>query len=242
MSITYEHVFSGRLGNQIFRNLAVSFIAEKFDLHVTYSSHDKIDRLGIPLFVGNNKYDTTVAITDDNFFSTLEQTELNSNIDANRSYFQIKEISNYIYNYLQSHDSRSKIIDKNPYKVRYNANNDVYIHIRLGDMAPNNPGINYYLNAISNISFENIFLSTDQVNHSIILEILQVYPNTKILNLDEIETIQLASTCKHIILSHGSFSAIIGYLSFYSNIQCPKYDKWVWCGNMFSIPGWVHIE
>ena len=30
----------GRLGNQIIRNIAVSLLAEKSNLHVTYSSHE----------------------------------------------------------------------------------------------------------------------------------------------------------------------------------------------------------
>jgi hypothetical protein len=66
------------------------------------------------------------------------------------------------------------------------------------------------------------------------------YPDAKIIYLDEISTFQFASTCKHIILSHGSFSAMIGYLSFFSTVHYPKYeaDK-IWYGDMFSIEGWI---
>jgi len=49
MSFTTNN--NGRIGNQIIRNLAVSFIAEKTDLKVNYSSNDLIDLLGISLFV-----------------------------------------------------------------------------------------------------------------------------------------------------------------------------------------------
>ena len=47
----------------------------------------------------------------------------------------------------------------------------------------------------------------------------------ELLHYNEIDTIQFGSTCKNIILSHGSFSAMIGNLSFYSNIYYPKIDK-----------------
>jgi hypothetical protein len=41
---------NGRLGNQIIRNLAVSLIAEKFNLHVDYVNFNLINDLGINLF------------------------------------------------------------------------------------------------------------------------------------------------------------------------------------------------
>ena len=45
---------NGRLCNQIIRNLAVSIVAEKHDLHVTYANNDLIKQLGIDLFCGKN--------------------------------------------------------------------------------------------------------------------------------------------------------------------------------------------
>ena len=47
MSITINN---GRLGNQIFRNLVTSFIAEKQDLYVDYSNNDFFKKIGINLF------------------------------------------------------------------------------------------------------------------------------------------------------------------------------------------------
>lgn len=59
--------------------------------------------------------------------------------------------------------------------------------------------------------------------------------------MDEIHTIQFASTCKHIVLSHGSFSAVIGYLAFFSNVYYPAYGDTMWYGDMFSIDGWKKL-
>jgi hypothetical protein len=58
----------GRLGNQIIRNLAVSFVAEKYDLKVNYSNSDLIRGLGIELYSGNKEYDNTIELTDKNYF------------------------------------------------------------------------------------------------------------------------------------------------------------------------------
>ena len=68
------------------------------------------------------------------------------NLNLMHDYFQNKEIINILYNYLQL--NKQHIIDKNPYKIRYKNNNDVFLHIRLTDVKHFNPGINYYENAL----------------------------------------------------------------------------------------------
>lgn len=55
-------IASGRLGNQIIRNIAVSLIAEKNDLYVVYSSYNLINNLGIDLFIGKNKHNNTIQL------------------------------------------------------------------------------------------------------------------------------------------------------------------------------------
>lgn len=225
----------GRLGNRIIRNLAVSLLAKKYNLQVNYCDKELISKLGIELYSGNNRYTQTVELTDNNYFSIYNSGNFNYNLYAN-DYFQTKEITNFLYNYLHTDKIMSNIIKTNQFKERYNTNNDLYIHVRLSDATRWNPGITYYTNAIKNINFDKLYISTDDVNHNIIIKLQELYPSSLLVKGNEITTIQFASTCKHIILSHGSFSAIIGYLSFFSNIYYPEYelDK-MWYGDMFSI-------
>ena len=231
---------NGRLCNQIFRNVACSLIAEKHDLCVTYCSKELIEKLGISLFCGKTIFKETIILNDDNYFSVYLDEHLKSNLNPNNHYFQSKEISNLLYNYLNTDTIKSNIINKNPFNNRYNMNNDLCIHIRLTDTAHFNPGINYYTTTISTIQFDNLYICSDDIHHNIIKEILKIYPNATIIEYDEINTIQFASTCKNIILSHGSYSAIIGYLSFFSNIHYPEYENnKMWYGDMFSINGWM---
>ena len=235
----------GRLGNQIIRNLAVSLIAEKYNLNVNYYNRDLINKLGIDLFSGTNIYQTTQELSDNNYFSIYNNGSLNCNLTltAHTSYFQTKDITNFLYDYLHTEKIKSSIIEKNQFKHLYNANNDLFIHIRLSDVARWNPGINYYLNTIKTINFDNLYISTDEKTHNIIEQITTKYPTAKIINYDEIATFQFASTCKNIILSHGSFSAIIGYLSFFSNIYYPEFEKnKIWHGDMFSIKNWIKMD
>ncbi|PHX74754.1 MAG: hypothetical protein CK547_01490 [Chitinophagaceae bacterium] len=231
---------NGRLGNQLIRNLAVSLLAEKHNLKVNYCAKDIIEQLGIELFSGNNIYTNTQLLNDDNYFSIYNSEKLNYNLNPNNNFFQTKEITNFLYNHL--YNIKSKIIEKNPFKNRYKNNNDLFIHVRLNDVSHLNPGIHYYLNAIKKINFDTIFISTDDPNHSII-KILLENPNAKLIQRNEIHTFQFGSTCKHILLSHGSFSAIIGYLSFYSTVYYPEYDQnKIWYGDMFSINGWIKCQ
>ena len=238
MTTTAEN---GRLGNQIIRNLAVSLIAEKFNLKVNYCNKTLICMLGIELFSGDNIHNQTIELNDNNYFSVYN-SDLNFNLDPNNNYFQTKEITNFLYLHLNKNLIKNKIIEENPFKIRYNNNNDLFIHVRLSDTSHWNPGIEYYIRALNQIPFDNLYISTDEKTHNIITKLLEL-PNTTLIDYDEISTFQFASTCKNIILSHGSFSAIIGYLSFFSKVYYPEYDKnKIWYGDMFSIDGWNCVK
>ncbi len=222
MSITCNHKKHGRLGNQIIRNLAMSEIAKRHNLHFIYSSHDLIKKLGINLFVGDRKYKTTKIINDTNYFNIYRLKNINYNLNANSAYFQTKPVMDFLYKYLKSDEVRDNIVKCNPHRNRYQHNNDIYIHIRLGDVNGKNPGLAYYKKCLTQItnseeSDDKIYLSSDSPNHKLVKTLLNSYPNSCLINYDEVETIQFASTCKYIILSHGTFSGIIGYLSYYAD-------------------------
>jgi hypothetical protein len=231
---------NGRFCNQLVRNLAVSLIAERHNLYVNYCSGDLIKVLGINLFCGRKRYNNNIELTDDNYFEVYNRAKLNSNLMPNNSYFQTKKISNFLVGYLRANNVKPAVIAANPFKIRYNTNNDVCIHIRLTDVAEFNPGINYYLKILGDINFEKLFITSDDLNHSIIAGIMDVYPNTILIDCDIIKSIQFASTCKNVILSHGSFSAVIGYLSYFSVVHYPEYENnKIWYGDLFSIDGWI---
>ena len=231
---------NGRFCNQIIRNLAVSKIAEKNDLFVEYSSHEEMKQLGIHLFIGKQSYEKTVSLTDANYFSIYDQ-KIRYNLNPNNDYFQTKEIIKILYEHIQS--VKNNIIENNPFKARYEKNNDVCLHIRLTDAAQFNPGAQYYLNTLASITFEKLYITTDDTNHSIITQIIQKYPRAVLFKLNEVQTLQFASTCKYVVLSNGSFSAVIGYLAFFSTVYYCKIDPTkMWHGDMFSIPGWKEVS
>ena len=216
MSITTER--NGRLCNQIIRNLALSILAKKYDLYVEYANYDNINnKLGIELFVGNKKYDKTILINDNNYMDYFNNNIKNdANFNFMRNYFQIEEITNILQNHLIN--NMKNIMDKNPYKERYKNNNDLFLHIRLTDAKQWNVGIDYFIHCINTIKYDNIYIGSDNFNDELIKKIKTLYPSVIFIDKNPIETIQFGSTCKNIILSHGSFSAVIGYLAFFSNV------------------------
>ena len=232
MSVTLQN---GRLGNQIIRNLAVSFIAEKHNLFVDYCNYTLISQLGINLFIGKNKYENTIRLDDNNFFDILNSNKLTSNINPNPSFFQTKKITDFIHNYLNSDKICTQIINKNPFKDRYKNNNDCFIHIRLGHQAKWNPGFNYYDSILSKLKVNKIYISTDSIESNIIKELQNKYTNIQLLDSDLIKIFQFGSTSKYVILSYGTFSAIIGYLSYYSTVYYKKpEEKYCWDWNSKS--------
>ena len=140
---------NGRLCNQIIRNIAVSIIAQKHNLLVNYCNNTSFIELGIFLFTGSKIFENTILLTDTNYFNILNSNDLKYNLNPNENYFQTKEITNLLYEYLNSEPIKNNIINNNKYKERYNNNNDLFVHIRLDDMAHNNPGLYYYINTIN---------------------------------------------------------------------------------------------
>tara|TARA_B110000908_G_scaffold148233_1_gene180569 strand:+ start:184 stop:903 length:720 start_codon:yes stop_codon:yes gene_type:complete len=226
MSITTTK--NGRLCNQIIRNLALSIIAKQNNLHVIYSNFDNIhNKLGIELFTGNDKYQVLKNVYNNNYINYLNQKEkIECNLNFMNDYFQTEEITTYLYKYIRLNNKQ--IEEKNPYKSRYNNNNDLFIHIRLTDSARHNPGIKYYINSINSLKYDSIYIGSDDFNHHIINQLKTQYPDINFVKKNPVNTIQFGSTCKHIILSHGSFSAVIGYLAFYSNVYYPDFEP-KWC-------------
>ena len=235
---------TGRLCNHLIRNVAVSLVAKKNNLFAEYGYYNEIQSLGIDLFVGEKKYDKYMTLPEEDIMEFLEYDDLTCDlIIVEWHTFQTKEFTNYLYQYFREEGVQTNIIQKNQYQERYKNNNDCYVHIRLGDVIQQNPGFQYYDKAISQLSFDNLYISSDSIDHEICKQIIEKYPKTVVIQQDQIDTIKFASTCKHIVLSHGTYSACIGYLAFFSDIYYPAIDdKTIWCGDIFSIPSWNCIE
>lgn len=232
MSTTKVSEHWGRLCNHIFRFCAVSVVAQKHKLYVEYnlSKYKSIRDLGIILYSsGTKKSGSCKNLTDKTMVKLYNSNEKIGRLDnCHNQFFQIKPCADLIFEYIRSDESKKSIIDKNPYKDRYNSNNDCYVHVRLHDARAWNPGLSYYFQVLDDLKFDKLYVSSDQPGDSVVKEIIKRYNNSEILKKRDTETIQFASTCKNVILSHGTFSAIIGYFAFFSNVYYCKVETIGW--------------
>lgn len=245
----------GRFGNQIIRNLAMSLIAEKFDLIMRYQRSEEIEKLGLTLFSGKKKYNKHKVVDERNYYGMLKRKSIYFNIRSNpMSFYQTKEITDDINIYLNSPIVMKKIIDNNVHKERYKNNNDCFVHVRLGDVANWTPGFDYYYTLINHFKFDNLYIATDSPGHEIIAMLRKKFPKLQIYDTNLPDIMLFGSTCKYVVLSYGSFSAVIGYLSFFSHVFYKKVTHktaWDWFSgdknNMFNdkytkIGQWKEIQ
>lgn len=185
-----------------------------------------MDFLGIKLYSNNDdivSFSKTLYITDEEYLSYIKEYKIpNVNLSLNNIYLQNQEVSLLMREYFYKNDIKNQIIYSNIYKNRYNNNNDVFIHVRLSDATQWNQGFEYYDRVLSSLKFDNGYISSDSPNHKICLNLILKY-NLKLVYMNEEHTIMFGSTNKYIVLSHGSFSFIIGLLAFYSDIYYPIY-------------------
>jgi len=237
------HGSSGRLCNCIIRSVFSSLIAEKYNLYFEYERYPEIKSLGIPLFINGNVYHNTVIdFKDEDFHKYMYETELTSNIFVLRTFFQNSYCARYLRDYFYKPEMINRIKIHNKYNERYQANNDVYIHVRLGDCETRSPGFNYFNQVLEKIQFTNGYISSDSLEHPICNQLIQKY-DLKPLIMNEIDTIMFASTCENIILSNGTFSWMIGVLGYHSTIYYPDPNlRESWHGDIFVFDDWNKVQ
>lgn len=237
----------GRFGNQFFHNIAAHIIARKEDLKFVYQDYERMRRLGIDLFIdGKNTFpeSDTVYLDDSNFMEFIKHPFLCSKNIILDSYKQTREFCLFLREYFYQNRLFEQIIAKNKHHIRYQQNNDVYLHVRLGDKMDSIgigvPGFDYYDAALTRIgSFKTGYISSDSINHPICQQLIAKY-GLRPYNSNEIDTIFFASTCSTIILSTGTFSWLIGFLAQFSSVYYPKITH-PWHGDIFVFDDWIEI-
>lgn len=232
---------NGRLGNHFFRALMSNYIAEKTDICIKY--YDDFSSFGLKLNRGDISSSTgisgTIYLPEDYFNKEQDYTLLKGkHIHLQANYCQTPFTSRLFLKYLN--DNRQNIMFSNPYKERYNQNNDVFVHVRLDDVIDKNPGLEYYKIVLNSITFNRGYISSDSINHPICKNLISTF-NLEAVILDEKHTIQFASTCKYIVLSNGTFSWMIGALGFFSKVWYPKVRK-IWHGEIFDKAVWTEVD
>ena len=196
----------GRLGNQFFINVAASLLAEKHDLYIDYEHGEDVRPL-FPLYVGTRHHPTTITVTDENYVALYNKETLDTNLSFH-DYFQSTNVTMLTHHYIQC-------------KVKRLAkpNNDCFVHVRLGDVAQWNPGADHYLGILATLNVDRVYVSTDSPDHPIVKQLLQ---KAQLYEGTPVETILFGASCRYVVLSHGTFSGMIGYLANESTVYFVK--------------------
>lgn len=236
--LSTKHTHSGRFANIFFQNMAVHFVARKYKLRAEYYLHDEFSRMGIHLYKDGNisSHATVREMKEDTIIDILTSDAGECGIQYIFGYYQTRAFALY----LKQHMDWDSILHTNIFKTRYNTNDDVFVHVRLGDASQWNPGLQYYDSVLRDLHFQTGFITSDSPGHPIVQSLIQTYKLTLICK-NEIDTIMFGSTCKHIVLSHGTFSWLIGFLGIYSNVYFPKVTT-VWHGDIFVFPEWKEVD
>jgi hypothetical protein len=241
--INNSNIHNGRFGNLFFVNMALHFIALKNNLRCRYKYFTRFKQLGIHLFIGNKVYDTELVLQDDTFINLIKNNNEKCNIIINNSnWFQTTFFCIFLKIYFNIDCNKFNIINNNIFKKRYRNNNDLFIHIRLGDVTENIGNIHkYYEKTLSELDYVTGYISSDCIDHEFCKHFINKY-NLIIVNTCEVKTIMFGSTCNNIILSGGTFSWLIGFFAFFSkNIYYPNI-KDPWYGDIFGFPNWKCVN
>jgi hypothetical protein len=213
--------YQGRLGNILMTSVCASIIAKKYDLKVeNYNNFNNANFVN--LYSGNKVFNDFIELDDFTVLNFVENTtEISKGIILD-CFFQDK---NFLTKY------KTDIKNMFTYNKELRHPDDLFVHVRLGDVAQLNPGYEYYEKCIKNINFKNGFISSDTEDHQIVQQLIKNF-NLKIYNNSPLDTIFFGSQFSNLVLSNGTFSWWMGMLSNENNIFYPIVEN-KWFGEMY---------
>ena len=224
----------GRLGNAIFRNCAASILSKKFDIKVEkYLNNNELRILRPKFYTGGVKvYDTQVQVS----YPKLAQILQKDNIDYGLNLMCPCQDANFVLNY------KNEILSQFDLKYNQQHKDDLFVHVRLGDCIRENrvPSADYYVKAIEQTQFDKGYISSDTPSHEIVTHLMSRF-NLTLYENTPAETINFAKDFGDLVLSKGTFSWWMGFLSHSKSVFYPKGGP-RWHGDIFVFDEWTPLD
>ena len=208
VNLVYQQ--GGRLGNNLIQYFAAYIFSKKFNLKLNVNPTSDFYSIVKDTTIDGNVGMNTIEINDNNFLSYLENDELELNNYQLNGYFQLKDFLQKYEDDIKSNINLTyKEVDKN----------FAFVHYRIGDvindcrMLP----VEYYIEALEKLNCKGGYISSDSIGHNFCQILINRF-NLIPVSLSPIDTINFAKDFNNIILSDGTFSWCIGFLSNANNI------------------------
>lgn len=209
--------YKGRLGNNMIQYAAGAILAEKTGLSLGTEPEFRDNNFGEAFSlqpIDGVFHDETIKLTDENYFDHHYNPEPNTGYLLN-GFFQDSRLLC---------DHREQILDlyKLPEPKKSVSSDDVFIACRLGDCLTNHRtycSMKYIEDQLitSRDSYDNVYVTSDTIDHTSLVELIKKY-NLTVYQDSPINTILFAAQFNNLILSAGSFSYWMAYLSSAENI------------------------
>lgn len=238
----------GRLANRFFGNMLYSFLSKKYKIIATYSRDEELTAMGFEFHRQPSEdltaRDILVTLNNDNIVEYIKgeyPVERIRFVDIDDTYYQTPAVCQLFKEVFSEPVTRQRIRDHNPFRERYGTNRDAFIHVRLGDVAAHAPTLAYFERALAAVPFEKGYIASDSPHHPLVRTLVEKY-NLAFVNGSPHQLIQFANTCKYLVLSHGTFSWMMGFFAFDSEkVQYPVI-KTKWHGDIFVFPEWEAVD
>jgi|15BtaG_2_1085339.scaffolds.fasta_scaffold00349_3 hypothetical protein len=224
----------GRFGNRLLIDVGTSIIAEHTNYKVRGYSHQEANQLDVSLYDGSDRYSHKfLTVEDDDIVKFLERgdlKELQCGVNLACS-FQRKNFLLQYEEHIRKHFY---------YKTPPQSINSLLVHVRLGDVSHLNPGYKYYEQCIEEIDFVEGYITSDSPHSNLVKRLAEMYQLT-LVHKTEPEILKYATGFDKLVLSNGTFSWWMGFLSQASTVYFPSMEA-KWHGDIFVYPRWQGIK
>ncbi len=205
----------GRLGNNIIQIInAIYYAIEHNHNIIQFPEHNML--LNNTIIINENAIDVN-SVVSDTFFYILKY-----NIKRQEPY-EMKEIFNKYIRYI------FKIIDTSISDIQYNNTDNLYIHIRGGDIFNSNPHsyyvqppLYYYKEIIK--TYKHIYIITEDKLNPCINELIKL-ENVTLLDYDMNQQLNIVKQSQNLAIGFSTFGFLLYLLSpSLKNIYVPDYS------------------
>jgi len=208
----------GRLGNQMFAYCFARIIAQEFNYKLVNNlpllQDLRLEQVHGSIYTNDQEVVYGYEYKDDLLENVLKNK--NNRMIITEGYFQKY---NYYKNYKTNIKEWFKEIDPNKENI---SNDTIGMHIRKDDISRENQKWDlpdeYFIDTLKMENPEKIIITSDEPTHATIKKIQNEFKNVEIYNGSTIDTLKKFVCFKKLILSFGTYSWWMGFLSNASKI------------------------